>query len=163
MPISARVPAIAAVLLLLVGQSAAAEPGHRHRDVASGQFEIHTWVDTPLRDLPGGTQMKTTATTQTFRGGLTGTGGSDSVAVVRPDGTSQFTGFVRVTGSLAGRDGSFLLEVRGGFDGTAARSTWSVVRGTGTGGLAGLRGDGGHVATSDAWPFVTYTLAYRFE
>ncbi|WP_439658246.1 DUF3224 domain-containing protein [Lentzea sp. HUAS TT2] len=163
MPISVRVPAIAATLLLLAGQSAAADPGHRHRAEATGQFEIHTWVDTPLREVPGGVQLKSTATTQTFRGGLSGTGGSDSVAMVRPDGTSQFTGYVRVTGSIGGRDGSFLLEVRGGFDGTAARSTWSVVPGTGTGGLTGLRGEGGHVATSDAWPYVTYTLSYRFK
>ncbi|WP_086664945.1 DUF3224 domain-containing protein [Lentzea kentuckyensis] len=163
MPFPARVPAIVATLLLLGMQSAAADPALRHRDQAHGQFEIHTWVDTPLRDLPGGTRMKTTATTQTFRGGITGSGGSDSVAVVRPDGTSQFTGYVRVTGRVGGRDGSFLLEVRGGFDGTAARSTWKVVPGTGSDGLTGLRGEGGHVATSDAWPFVTYTLTYRFE
>lgn len=76
------------------------------------------------------------------------------------EGLSNFTGHVRLTGRLAGREGSFVVEDSGQGTSSAADATWKVVEGSGTGDLAGLRGGG-------AWHWdtgidsVAFTLTYE--
>ena len=48
-----------------------------------------------------------------------------------------------MTGELAGREGTFVLQDAGTVDGSIVSGDWFVVPGSGTGQLAGLRGDGG--------------------
>jgi hypothetical protein len=49
----------------------------------------------------------------------------------------------RVTETLAGRDGAFLLQDAGTVQGSIVSGDWFVIPGSGTGQLAGLRGEGG--------------------
>jgi hypothetical protein len=49
----------------------------------------------------------------------------------------------RVTGSLAGKEGTFVLQDAGTVQGNVVSGEWFVVPGSGTGQLAGLRGTGG--------------------
>ncbi|MGP4024102.1 DUF3224 domain-containing protein [Actinomadura sp. 3N407] len=140
----------------------AGKPDHRKKVHATGKFEITKWVETPYMELPEGGELSTVSTLQIFRGGIEGDGGSESQKFTREDGTSRFTGLVRVNGRLGDRSGTFVLQVQGGYDGVA-RSRWFVIPGSGTGELKGLRGSGGHVSTHEAWPYVTYTLNYHFE
>ena len=71
-----------------------------------------------------------------------------------------YVGYEQVTGTLDGREGSFVLATRGDHTGGVARTDVEVVPGSGTGGLAGLRGTGGYAA--DAMTY-TLTLDYEFE
>ena len=59
------------------------------------------------------------------------------------DGSAGFVGIERVTGTLGGRTGTFLLQDAGTVQGSIVSGDWFVVPGSGTGQLAGLRGEGG--------------------
>jgi hypothetical protein len=68
--------------------------------------------------------------------------------VLRPDGSASFCALERVTSTLGGRSGTFVLQDTGELapDGRVSGS-WFVVPGSGSGALTGLRGEGGFEAT----------------
>jgi len=88
-------------------------------------------------------------------------GSSSMVAYYRPDGTSSYVTLMRLTGTLGGRTGSFVLRGDGTYDGTTASGRMSVVPGSGTGGLAGISGTGESVSTHADYPYMPLTLAYE--
>ena len=61
----------------------------------------------------------------------------------RADGSASFVGIERVTGAVAGRNGTFLLQDAGTVQDNIVSGEWFVIRGSGTGKLVGLRGTGG--------------------
>lgn len=71
-----------------------------------------------------------------------------------------YVGYEQVTGTLAGRSGTFVLSVRGVHSSAVARTEVEVVAGSGTGELAGISGSGSYAADA-----MTYTLEldYDFE
>jgi hypothetical protein len=71
-----------------------------------------------------------------------------------------YVGYEQVTGTLAGRSGSFTLAARGEHTGGVARTEVTVVPGSGTGELAGLRGGGSYAAAAMEY---TLTLDSDFE
>lgn len=71
-----------------------------------------------------------------------------------------YTGYEQVTGTLAGRSGTFVLAASGDHTGGVARTDVRVVPGSGTGELSGLRGAGSYAA--DAMDYAL-TLDYDFE
>ena len=71
---------------------------------------------------------------------------------------ADYTGYERVTGVLAGRHGSFLLETHGRHADAKASTTVRVVEGSGTGELAGLTGTGRFVADA-----MEYTLTFSYD
>jgi Protein of unknown function (DUF3224) len=77
------------------------------------------------------------------------------------DGTASFVGIERVTGTIAGRRGTFLLQDSGTVAGGIVTGDWFVVPGSGTGELTGLRGAGGFRANLGEGAEVT--LDYYFE
>jgi hypothetical protein len=104
--------------------------------------------------------------TEEFSGGITGTGTASHIAVVRADGSGSATGAERITGTLAGRRGSFTISSAGYNDTNGiAHGRWTVVAGSGTGELTGLRGEGDfHVARQiPGGPLAIDTFTYGFE
>lgn len=79
----------------------------------------------------------------------------------QPDGTASFVGIERVTGTIGGRSGTFLLQDSGTVAGGIVSGDWFVIPGLGTGELAGLRGGGGFRANLGENAEVT--LNYYFE
>ena len=77
----------------------------------------------------------------------------------REDGTAAVIGLERITGKLAGRSGSFVLEHNGGFADGVASGDFNVVEGSASGELAGLRGRGKAVARKDG--STEFTLDYQ--
>jgi Protein of unknown function (DUF3224) len=75
--------------------------------------------------------------------------------------TASFVGIERVSGSIASRTGTFVLQDQGTLKGNRVTGRWSVVSGSGTGDLAGLRGDGGF--TANLGQGADITLDYWFE
>ena len=61
----------------------------------------------------------------------------------RSDGSASFVGIERVTGTVAGRNGTFLLQDAGTVQDNIVSGDWFVIPESGTGKLAGLRGTGG--------------------
>ena len=108
----------------------------------SGSFENTSWDEDTVEDLGDGAKLTRAAVTQDFSGDVRGEGAAQWLMAYRPDGTAHFVGLQRVRGSIADRDGTFMLETIGEFDGTVASWTATVVPGSATRGLDGLAGGG---------------------
>jgi alkylhydroperoxidase/carboxymuconolactone decarboxylase family protein YurZ len=76
-----------------------------------------------------------------FTGGIVGEGDATHLRLERSDGTGTLICYERITGSVGGRKGSFLLEAKGAMEPRAlVHGHWEIVDGSGTGELEGLRG-----------------------
>ncbi|MGF6884614.1 hypothetical protein ABIA39_007205 [Nocardia sp. GAS34] len=96
-----------------------------------------------------------------FSGDIDGDGVVEFLQSATADGGASFVGIERVTGTIAGRAGTFLLQDQGTVAGSIVSGDWFVVPGSGTGELVGLRGTGGFKANlgegAEVW------LDYWFE
>ncbi len=70
-----------------------------------------------------------------------------------------YTGYEYVTGTLAGKTGSFALAARGDHSDGVARTELTLVPDSGTGELAGITGSGSYAATAMEY---TLELDYTF-
>lgn len=106
---------------------------------AASTFEITGW-DEPMRDEAEGTALTVATVRKVFRGELEGT----SVAVVLTCHAGETpAGYVaqeRITGTLGGRSGSFVVQHGAPLGGEPDRALGTVVAGTATAELAGLHG-----------------------
>jgi len=80
---------------------------------------------------------------ESFSGDIDGDGVVEFLQAGRADGSASFVGIERLTGKVAGRQGTFLLQDAGTVEGNIVSGDWFVVPGSGTGELDGLRGTGG--------------------
>ena len=129
---------------------------------AAATFEVKSWDEKPFSEIEGGPKLTHARVTKAFHGDIQGEGTLDYLMVYHTDGSAGFTGLERVSGSLGGRSGSFVLQHSGADDGHAATMKLMVVPGSGTGNLKGLRGEGGSVAKRNE-PQFAFTLDYAFE
>ncbi len=129
---------------------------------AEAHIEVTDWQPDTIDDGGGsGPTLVRIAVRETFTGDLTATGHAAMLQVLAADGSAGFVAVERITGTLAGRSGSFVLQDRGTLaaDGTVS-GEWFVVPGSGTGELSGLSGDGGFTAAvgQHATAWIDYTL-----
>jgi hypothetical protein len=109
---------------------------------ATGTFEVTSGGEEPYEELDGGIKLTHASGTQMFSGDIAGDGAIHWLMLYRTDKTAQFVGLQRITGSVGGRRGTFVLAADGEHDGTSSRVVWTVVPGTGSGELVGIRGTG---------------------
>jgi len=128
---------------------------------ASGHIDVKTYEPQAYEEPADGPNLVEIHVTETFSGDIEGEGRVRFLQTVRKDGSASFVGVERVTGVLAGRRGSFVLQDAGTLEGTTVKGDWFVVPGSGTGELAGLRGEGGFAA--ELGQHASITLDYRFE
>jgi hypothetical protein len=126
---------------------------------ANARFSIKSWDEKPCnegKDLP---KMTRASVDKTFTGDVDGEGHVEYVMMYRSDGTAAFVGLERITGRIAGRNGSFVLQRTGVFEDGQAKESYSVVTGSGTGELRSLRGEG----TSSVGHATDYPFALNYE
>ncbi len=132
---------------------------------ATGTFEIKGWDektwDGKNWNEQAGAKLTHARVTQAFHGDIEGEGTVQFLMAYRDDAYATFVGLQLISGRLADRSGSFVLQVDGVFENGAAKSAWSVVPGSGTGDLRGLRGEGSSMAQHDGAQ--GFTLDYYFE
>jgi hypothetical protein len=112
------------------------------KHTANARFAIKGWDEKPYSeglDLP---KMTKASVTKSFTGDIAGEGHVEYLMMYRADGTATFVGLERITGTVAGKTGSFVLQRTGVFENGAANESYSVVPGSATGELRGLRGEG---------------------
>lgn len=80
---------------------------------------------------------------ESFSGDISGEGVVEFLQAARADGSASFVGIERVTGTVGGRNGTFLLQDAGTVLDNIVSGDWFVIPGSGTGELNGLRGTGG--------------------
>lgn len=128
---------------------------------ATGQIEVNTYEPQAYEEPSDGPSLVEIHVTETFSGDIQGEGRVRFLQTVRKDGSASFVGVERVTGTLAGRGGSFVLQDRGTLEGKTVKGDWFVVPGSGTDELVGLRGEGGF--TAELGQHASITLDYHFE
>ncbi len=123
---------------------------------ATSAFTIESWDQSPLDDAPGA-QLACAVVHKTFTGDLQATSTTNILlaGVLDGSGPRAYCGVERITGSLDGLAGSFVLlhnALDSGDDhGTAG---WTILPGSGTAALSGITGsaeitndDGAHRLT----------------
>lgn len=106
------------------------------------RFAIKTWDEKPYSEGPDQPKLTRASVTKTFTGDLSGESHVEYLMMYTSDGSATFVGMERITGELAGKAGSFVLQRTGVFENGVAKESYSVVPGSGTGALRGLRGEG---------------------
>ena len=129
------------------------------KKTASARFSIQSWDEKPYsegKDLP---KMTRASVDKMFTGDIDGESHVEYLMMYRSDGTAAFVGLERITGRIAGRNGSFVLQRTGVFEDGQAKESYSVVTGSGTGELRSLRGEG----TSSVGHAADYPFALNYE
>lgn len=104
-------------------------------------FAITSWEQTPYSE-PGATPEMARATVKkTFQGELSATSVAELLLCQVDDDHAAYTGHERVTGTLAEREGTFVIQHGGVVDGPEPRPFGEIVPGSATGALTGLRGN----------------------
>ncbi len=121
-----------------------------------------TWDGKPAGDAPA---PKTTYAldTATIAGEIEGQLQDRWLMSYADDGAATFVGMTHVTGTVAGRTGTFVLQHTGRFEAEGTLHTdFTVVPGSGTDELAGLSGAGSFEYTGPAGEPTRYTFEPRF-
>jgi hypothetical protein len=114
------------------------------RTTATTQIAVSAWSPEPYDQPADGPALVRIHVEEAFTGDVVGTGVATMLQVLHGDGSASFCALERVSGTVAGRSGTFVLQDSGllAADGHVV-GRWFVVPGSGTGDLAGLRGEGG--------------------
>ena len=131
------------------------------RKQASATFTLKSWDEKAYDEMEGAPKLTRVSATKSYHGDIEGEGKLEYLMMYRTAGSASFIGLERVTGSVSGRSGSFVLQHRGAFEGGIAKVTLSVVPGSGTGDLHSMSGEGGFDAGHQ--PPYAMTLDYGFE
>jgi len=126
---------------------------------AKAQFEIKSWDENPYNEVEGAPKLTRASVTQAYSGDIEGEGKLEYLFVYGDDGSATIVGIERLSGTVGGRSGSFVLQGNGKFEKGAARCSWDIVPGSGTGDLAKISGKASYVAIHGV-DKVNYTLDY---
>jgi Protein of unknown function (DUF3224) len=135
--------------------------GTAGKTLGTGRIEVKTYEPQPYEEVDEGPNLVEIHVSESFHGDIEGEGVVRFLQAQREDGSASFVGIERVTGTLGGRQGTFLLQDAGTLEGSTVKGDWFVIPGSATGELAGLRGEGGFEA--ELGQHAAVTLDYWFE
>ena len=110
---------------------------------ANAVITVHKYEPSTYDEPASGPALTRIHVQEAFSGDIEGDGVVEFLQAAHADGSASFVGIERVTGTLAGREGTFLLQDAGTVVGSVVSGDWFVIPGSGTGQLSGLRGEGG--------------------
>ena len=112
------------------------------KQTANARFTIKSWDEKPYSEGQNLPKLTRASVVKTLTGDIEGESHIEYLMMYRGDGTASFVGLERITGRLAGKSGSFVMQRTGVFEGGEAKESYVVVPGSATGALAGLAGAG---------------------
>ncbi len=122
-------------------------------------WDEKTWEGDPANDVQG-SKMTHAAIKYGYKGDLSGESDVQYIMCYRDDKTGVYYGLEKITGSLNGKQGSFVIQHDGIFDETTVNATVTIVPDCGTDGLEGLTGTGQLAIDGHA---EQYTLSLDYE
>jgi Protein of unknown function (DUF3224) len=128
---------------------------------ATGRVEVGSYEPKPYEHPSDGPALVEIHVREKFIGDIQGEGAVRFLQAQRQDGSASFVGIERVSGRIANREGTFLLQDAGTLEGQTVTGEWVVIPNSGTGGLEGLRGEGGF--TAELGQGAEITLDYWFD
>jgi hypothetical protein len=130
-------------------------------DTVNTKLHITSWDEEPIHEMDDGRKVTRAEVVLDGTDDIVTAAGFDAVLYYRPDATSSYVSIMRMTATLQGRSGSFVLQGDGVFDGTTATGDSTIVSGSGTGDLAGISGTAHSASTHDDYPHMPLTLTYE--
>jgi hypothetical protein len=125
------------------------------------RLRIAAWDEQPISEFDDGSKItRAHVSLSEPAEGLEG-GSVESVMFYRPDGTSHYVSVMRLSATLDGRSGTFILSGEGDFDGTTASGTSTIVEGSATAGLTGIAGTCTSTSTHADYPYMPLDLTYQ--
>ncbi len=106
---------------------------------ASGSFDVQ--VTPQAQDQAEGSTLGRMSLDKQFHGDLVGTGKGEMLTAGTDTGSAVYVAIERVTGTLQGRAGTFVLLHNGAMTRDSQQLTITVVPDSGTGQLTGLAGN----------------------
>jgi hypothetical protein len=131
------------------------------RTHATGRIDVQVYEPSAYDQPADGPALFRIHVEQQFSGDIAGSGLAEFLQTARSESEASFVGIERVTGTLGGRSGTFVLQDEGTLKDGTVSGTWFVVPGSSTGELGGLRGEGGFTAALGQSADIT--LDYWFE
>lgn len=128
--------------------------------IAKGTFTVSIDGEDPLQTLEGDIRLTHASGTQQFSGDVVGDGSIDWLIAYRADESAHMVGLQRISGTVDGRAGAFVIAAVADHDGATSRATWTIVAGSGSGQLVGIGGRGSFVASGTT---VDYELEYEID
>jgi Protein of unknown function (DUF3224) len=125
------------------------------------KLHITSWDEKPIHELEGGRKVTRAEVALIGTDDAVTEAGFHAVLYYRSDGTSSYVSIMRMTATLQGRSGSFVLRGDGAFDGTTATGDSTIVDGSGTADLAGIAGTAHSASTHEDYPHMPLTLTYE--
>jgi hypothetical protein len=125
------------------------------------RLRIAAWDEKPIAEFPDGSMLIRARVTLSEPADGLESGSVESLMFYRPDGTSHYVNITRLTATLDGRSGSFVLSGEGDYDGTTASGTSAIVAGTAPGDLAGISVTCTSTSTHADYPYMPLALTYR--
>ena len=110
----------------------------------SAAFEIKGWDEQPFDDGAGLAKLTKAAVEKQYDGDVEGVSATEWLMAYQPDGSAAFVGLERIRGTIAGRQGSLVVQHVGTFADGTAKAALKVLSGTDD--LLGATGDGELVA-----------------
>jgi hypothetical protein len=107
-------------------------------------FEIKSWDEEPFDEADGVAKLTRASVTKEYSGEADGTAVTEWLMAYQPDGSAVFVGLERITGTIAGRQGSVVLQHLGTFADGVAKAELTVLSGSDE--LTGAAGRGTFVA-----------------
>ena len=109
---------------------------------ANARFAIKSWDEKPYGEGDTLPKLTRASVTKTYTGDIAAEAQVEYLMMYRSDGSAAFVGLERVTGRIAGKAGSFVLQRTGKFEDGQAKESYFVIPGSATGELQGLQGEG---------------------
>lgn len=108
---------------------------------AEAKFQIKKGDENIYSEVSGGPKLTQGHFVMEYHGDIKGEGVLTEIKIYHSDNHASIFGFERITGSVKGKKGSFVLEHIGKFEDGVIKSIRTVVEDSATGELSGLRGE----------------------
>jgi Protein of unknown function (DUF3224) len=131
------------------------------RTHATGKINVKTYEPAVYDEPAEGPALVRIHVVEDFSGDIEGEGVAEFLQTTGGEDEASFVGVERVSGSIGGKSGTFVLQDEGTLKGTTVSGNWFVIPRSGTGELRGLRGEGGF--TAELGQGADITLDYWFE
>ena len=127
---------------------------------AESAYEIKKWDEKTYDEGEEGKHLTQCSVTQVYHGDIEGESLSTFLMAPAGEASATYVGLERITGTLEGRSGSFIIQFQGSFAGGLPSFSGIIVANSGTGELRGLKG-AASMEAKDGKP--TVSLQYDFE
>ncbi len=128
---------------------------------AKSTVSFTAWDEASYDEFAGGQKLTNAKVKTAYSGEIEGEGVLEYLMAYRSDEIVNYVGYERVTASVNGKSGSFVLQHTGVFEGGEAKSTIAVLENTATDALKGLSGKASYSAGENMK--ADFTLDYALD